>query len=549
MNTPSRRRTEVAALELIEQAVHLVRAAPVGTLATYYAGTLPFALGLLYFWADLSRNPFAQQHAIAAALGVTALFLWMKFWQAVFAQKLRAQLSQAPPPSLTLARAGRIFWLQTALQPTALFVLPVSLVLTLPFAWTYAFYQNLTALADVEAPTLRASANTAWRQALRGPMQNHTLLLVLFLFGLFAFIGCCVVGGLLPQLVKMLFGVETTFSRGGTAMFNTTFFMAMLCVTSLAVDPILKAIYVLRVFYGESRQSGEDLRAQLKSLATPARRTATRALIALLLATAVLPAPATEAAAPPAPAKAIDPEQLDHAISEVIARSKYTWRLPRTKNDAADQAKPSGFLSRFFESVGNFLRDGAEAVGKWIGRMLQKIFGRLPAPGSPDFGWVLTKQMLLFGLLALVASALALLAIRFWRRRRHQPEIPIAEAVQAMPDLTDENVAADQLPEDGWSKLARELLAGGEFRLALRAFYLASLAHLAERNLISLARFKSNRDYERELQRRAHAFPRVVGLFSDNVSAFDRVWYGRHEADGELVNDFAARVERIKTNE
>lgn len=121
-----------------------------------------------------------------------------------------------------------------------------------------------------------------------------------------------------------------------------------------------------------------------------------------------------------------------------------------------------------------------------------------------------------------------------------------ALAAQPVPDVADENVGAEQLPEDGWTSLARELLGRGEFRLALRAFYLASLAHLADRNLVSLARFKSNRDYERELQRRAHAFPDLQTLFGENVSCFDRVWYGRHEVTGELVTRFATNVERIK---
>ena len=95
-------------------------------------------------------------------------------------------------------------------------------------------------------------------------------------------------------------------------------------------------------------------------------------------------------------------------------------------------------------------------------------------------------------------------------------------------------------------KLARELLERGELRLAMRAFYLASLAHLAGRNLISLAKFKSNRDYERELRRRGHSFPDLLSVFGETVSVFDRIWYGLHEVNGELVQQFAANVERIK---
>jgi hypothetical protein len=122
-----------------------------------------------------------------------------------------------------------------------------------------------------------------------------------------------------------------------------------------------------------------------------------------------------------------------------------------------------------------------------------------------------------------------------------------ATPLQPAPDLTDENVGADQLPEDGWTRLARELLERGEFRLALRAFYLASLAHLAGRNLITLARFKSNREYQNELQRRSHALAELLPPFTENLGSFERIWYGTHPASLESVTHFAANVERMKT--
>ena len=95
-----------------------------------------------------------------------------------------------------------------------------------------------------------------------------------------------------------------------------------------------------------------------------------------------------------------------------------------------------------------------------------------------------------------------------------------SEPILPAPDIADENVRADQLPEDGWTKLARELLERGEFRLAMRAFYLASLSHLAARNLISIARFKSNRDYERELRRRGACISRICFRFSTTTFPF-----------------------------
>src|SRR5437867_11736419 len=112
-------------LELIEQATHLLRLAPAGTLASYYIGVLPFLLGLLYFWSDMSRGAFAHRHAAEEALGVALLFLWMKTWQAVFAAHLRARLCGETSARWTFRRWLRVALLQTVVQPIGLFlVLP-----------------------------------------------------------------------------------------------------------------------------------------------------------------------------------------------------------------------------------------------------------------------------------------------------------------------------------------------------------------------------------------------------------------------------------------
>src|SRR5206468_4287384 len=158
------------------------------------------------------------------------------------------------------------------------------------------------------------------------------------------------------------------------------------------------------------------------------------------------------------------------------------------------------------------------------------------------YGWIMSLQILLFVLVAAVAAALGVLLYRIWSSRKQRASAIPSEPIRPAPDLADEDVGADELPEDGWTKLARDLMERGELRLALRAFYLASLAHLAERNLISLAKFNSNRDYERELRRRGHSFEGLLALFGENVSIFDRIWYGVHEVNGELVGEFAAKV-------
>ena len=70
------------------------------------------------------------------------------------------------------------------------------------------------------------------------------------------------------------------------------------------------------------------------------------------------------------------------------------------------------------------------------------------------------------------------------------------------------------------------------------------LAQLAAEGLISLARFKTNLDYERELRRRALSRVEVVGRFVMRRRAFESVWYGRELVAEKDVREWMAELER-----
>src|SRR6476620_10076074 len=125
--------SQKGAIELIEEAVHLLRQAPPSVLAAYYIGALPFVIGLLYFWAEMSRSPFASEHLAGESLGLAALFLWMKAWQARFARGLWTQIGGHGPPAFGWHQWRDVLTSQSALQTLGLLVLPVALVLTVPF--------------------------------------------------------------------------------------------------------------------------------------------------------------------------------------------------------------------------------------------------------------------------------------------------------------------------------------------------------------------------------------------------------------------------------
>ncbi len=545
----ARRRQGKGAFDLIEEATQLLRTAPAATLAVYYLGAIPFVLGLLFFWADMSRNPFADQHLADASLAISLLFLWMKFWQVIFARRVRAQVAAAAPPALNFHRGTRIFLTQAILQPSGLFLIPLSMVPVLPFAWVYAFYQNATALADGEKSTPELFQKSC-RQAALWPGQNNLALAILAGFAFYVFLNWTTVCLVLPKLLTMFLGVQSVFSKSPWSMLNTTFFAAMFGLTYLCIDPILKTVYVLRCFYGESLQSGEDLKAELKPLVGFAQHLA----VIILIFSAVfwsMSARAADARPPANPriAPQMSPPDLDRAINETIHENKYTWRMPREKVEEADAGR--GPVARFLDRVGALLREWVRAILHRLDEWLQKLSRNWhPVSGSAQasgYGWIMSVQLLLWGLIAVALMALAIFLYRVWRDRRKSRTAIATEAMSPAPDIADENVSADQLPEDGWTKLARELLERGEFRLAMRAFYLASLSHLAARNLISLARFKSNHEYECELRRRGHSFPELLSLFSDNLSAFERIWYGMYEVNPGLVSQFASNVERIKS--
>ncbi|HEV2695954.1 MAG TPA: DUF4129 domain-containing protein [Verrucomicrobiae bacterium] len=545
------------ALDLIEDAVHLLRATPARVWLAYYAGAIPFSLGLLFYWADMSCGAFAERRCPSSAFGLAILFVWLKCWQTVFTSALRTGLGAAPAGKWTPSRVLRLVLVQGILQPSRLFVLPVAAIIMLPFAWVLAFYENVTVVGDGTEPGIRMTLRRAMGQAKVWPRQNHTLLLVLVLVALVLWLNAFIAVLYVPQLLKMFLGIETAFSRAGEwVIFNTTFLAVTAALAWLAFDPLIKAVYTLRCFHGEARKDGADLLAELSLVRARNKLAAVATLLFFtLLPLSVRSAGATDPAPPPAPthAPAATPTQIDDAVKQTLQHDKYAWRLPREK--ITDNDSPTkGWLRAFFDSIGRTVASWAHTVGDWIRDMLD-WFNRLmpkrkpaaPSPAGQPFDWSGALRWFAYALLLAAGVALVLLAVRVWRQGWHRPETIRAEVIAGRPDLNDENVTAAQLPEDEWLKLARELLNKGDLRLALRAFYLATLAHLAAREIVSIARFKSNRDYETEVNRRARGSAELRAAFSANVNSFDRAWYGLYDVTADAITQFQSNFERIRS--
>jgi hypothetical protein len=514
---------EKGATELVEEAFHLLRQAPVSSLLAYYVGALPFLLAVLFFWTDMAHSGFAAANCAPESLGVAVLYLWMSFWQAVFAHGLRQRLLGSPPAAWTAGRIWRISYLQAFVQSSKLFLLPAALLALLPLAPAFAFYQNAAVLAS-DAPRLRTLLSQSAKQAGFQSRQNWMLVPILLLFALFVFFNLAITLFLIPHLVKMLFGVESTFTRSGVHLLNSTLFATAAGLAWAAVDPLIKAVYVLRCFYGESVTTGDDLKAAIANL----RRVATLVCV-LLTVCALIPAQS-----------AIPPKDLDRSIDQVIHRPEYAWRMPR---DAAPKSNP------FVENVVDALGRAVDRLGEWIADALdwlRDLFREKPLPGDPHGPLRPSPKLrwLLYSLIAVLAVAVGILLLRFWRGKRIAK--PATATATPAVDVTDDRVDAAKVPEDQWLALAQDFIARGDLRLAVRAFYLASLSYLARHSLVNVQAAKTNRQYETELRRRTRDKTGVARLFSENARVFERAWYGDHEVNVQTIESFRDNLQRMK---
>ena len=577
------RNEAVGPLILIEEAVHVLRTAPLPVIAAYYVGALPLVLAVLFFWTDMSHGAFAESRLLTGSLAIAVAFIWMKAWQSMFARAVYDFVTGAPPVAWSIRRFLRLAAMQGYHHALGLIALPLSFFVVLPFPWIFAYYQNLCVLGDLE--TVEAGALTAESRRLASawPLQNVTIMWLLSPFllmvglvlysailpiansagtdwaqaiaylyaGIFFLavlplspLGAVIAVNLniaisaVPTLANMWLGIETPFTQA--LLRNNTTSWAIVCgLAFLVMDPAMKTAYVLRCFYSQSRETGVDLEVGL-------RRIRSRTGVPLLVLSAFLLFGSSAWAQDTAPG--VNTSQLDEAIQQTLQEREYAWRLPREY----DLDNPvSGFLGGVMKTVVGGIVDAARAIQEWLRplwNMVRDLFGGRGG-GERITSGITAAGLRTFslGLAGLLVIALAAYLIRRWYTGRVQDADTEVIQVAAPPDLEDENVTADALPEDQWLALADELLAKGERRLAIRALFLASLARLGQHGLIQLARYKSNQDYVRELDRRAHAVPEHVSSFKTMVSSFERVWYGAHAITDELIASFRKGHETVGT--
>jgi hypothetical protein len=240
----------------------------------------------------------------------------------------------------------------------------------------------------------------------------------------------------------------------------------------------------------------------------------------------------------------ISPADLEKSVHQAVQAPEYDWRFP-----PAPAAANTPWIVKVVDRLVAVLRRGVHAVGdvikrllKWLGEKLFPKGSGQPngAPPGAGLDWTVVA------LIALVVCAGALFAWQRQRLRRVRPQAT-APPSAALTRLDAPDLSPDALSEDRWLELAERCLAEQNFRFALRALYLGSLAWLGRRDVLSIHPGKTNHDYETELNRRTRAFPAARGLFAGNVAAFERAWYGLYAVSAEEATIFRQRTDELKS--
>ncbi|MBC8030793.1 MAG: DUF4129 domain-containing protein [Pyrinomonadaceae bacterium] len=211
-------------------------------------------------------------------------------------------------------------------------------------------------------------------------------------------------------------------------------------------------------------------------------------------------------------------QAIDERITEVVGPGTY---VAGSKSD--DSRRLQEILSRV-----EYARTVKQpnAITRLLQQFLKWLENLFPKPKglSPGIAGLFSKIaqivviLLALAVLAYVAKLFLpqLLRSRGTKRKKTKGQARIVMGERLDPDQT----AVDLLAE------AEGLARRGELRAAIRKAYIALLLELGDRKIISLAQYKTNRDYLRAVRNIEHLYGNVKQL----TDSFELHWYGRAQA-------------------
>jgi len=165
------------------------------------------------------------------------------------------------------------------------------------------------------------------------------------------------------------------------------------------------------------------------------------------------------------------------------------------------------------------------ALDRFIRKVLELISRLLPkthalSPGRANIISSLAQIIIACLALAAIVYCVWLVAPRLLRKRQPKKKTKAEARVVLGERLEPDQSGADLLAE------AEALARAGDLRAAIRKGYIALLVELGDRKVISLAQYKTNRDYLRSVRE----IEKLHGNMLKLTSSFELHWYGLAQA-------------------
>jgi hypothetical protein len=503
-------------LDLLEESLQILRSAGAGVLLVYWTGSLPFGISLLWLLRDTGFR-WGGELMLRDSLFCAAAFVWMSYWKGTASAMLFSMLA---PGTGSAAGWLKRSALQTIFQTIKLFVMPLAMASIVAWPSASLFFRTLALEPVSHVSPLRGGLKRAFVTAGANYQKNAVAFLTVAAFSVIVCLNILVALAILPSLWRILTGYETDWSRLETTGAVFSLFSVAIVMTWLVIDPWLHTYSMLRLSYQNARSDGRDLLRDISRLAAVV-------VICWLFVPAV---------------RADQQQDLNQAIDRASQDVHYGWM------HSASPPEATGFLGQ----VAKKARDGFAWAGEHIKSAyrsfiywLRDLFGKQETvtdeakkgkPHSQGLRWTLALLALL------ICGAIIALFLRSGRAKVISNQ---AAAVLPAADVFNEKLLPSDVRQDEWLRVAFEYLANNQTRLAARAFYLANLSYLGERSLLSLALWKSNRIYERELARQPRA-GEISAAFATANGLYERAWYGMRELGAEQMETLKGSAEQLR---
>jgi hypothetical protein len=116
-----------------------------------------------------------------------------------------------------------------------------------------------------------------------------------------------------------------------------------------------------------------------------------------------------------------------------------------------------------------------------------------------------------------VLLALMFLLFKLFTGRVGNKRVPSEKIISSLEDIEEISLVSESELE----RLLREALDRGDYKTAIRIYYVSSLRELAEKGIIQWKKEKTNCDYVLELGAASQ-----YKVFKDLTLLFERIWYG-----------------------